>query len=64
MDQDFHRALNLDIKESIEALSRICQWQKSPRWIKQSIEQTESKEIRLNGLKKLSRFYREEILKS
>ena len=44
MDQDFHRALNLDIKESIKVLSRICQWQKSPRWIKQSIENLSSRQ--------------------
>ena len=59
-----YRALNLDRSESVKVLSRIYWRQKKgldgSRICWESIEQTESKEIWLNGLRKLSSFYGDE----
>ena len=63
-----YRALNLDRSESIKDLSRIYQQLKDgfdgSRICQESIDQTESKEIWLDGLKKLSRMCQARTQKS
>ena len=59
-----YQALNLNRNESVEALSRICQWQKSVSMDRESIEQIECTEKWLNGSKKLSKMCRAETQKS
>ena len=62
------RALNLNRRESIDDLSRICQRLKDglngSKIYRESIQQTESTRILFNGSRKLSRSYGEIIQKS
>ena len=61
------RTLNLDRNECVEVLLRIYRQKNSPRWIEnlsRSYRQKKCLEILLDGSKKLSRIYREEIQKS
>ena len=67
MDWGICWALNLNRNKSVEVLLRICQWQNHLNGFRicyESIDQTESLKIWLDGSKKLSRIYQGETQKS
>ena len=55
------RALNLNKRESVEVLSRICRWQKSPRWIEKFVKNLSSKQRAQEFFLMDQRSYRDSI---